>query len=268
MGDFNIDFISCTNRKWLHLIELFDLSQLVSFPTRITEATSSIIDHVYTSNQEYVTECFVPYFSISNHVPVCFTRKINFKISKSEHITTSYRCFKNYDEALFLTDLANDLDTFKVGQCNMDEDFTIWYAFFLQQLDNHAPTRNKRVKTKRLSEWFTPQISQAQELRDNSKLLKNWADYKRYRNKTKLLIRQAKRKHFTESVKNLKDSKTIWKHLRTVNSKSNASRNSLPEELIINNEHITSSINIANKMNEYFSSVADLLTENSDNVSA
>ena len=38
--------------------------------------------------------------------------------------------------------------------------------------------------------------------------------------------------------------------------------------LIINNEHITSSMNIANKMNEYFSSVADLLTENNDNVSA
>ena len=77
--------------------------------------------------------------------------------------------------------------------------------------------------------------------------MKKWADYKRYRNKTKLLIRQTKRKHFTESVKNLKDSKTIWKHLRTVNSKTNASRNSLPEELIFNNEHITSSINIANK---------------------
>lgn len=58
MGDFNIDFISCTNRKRLHLIELFDLSQLVSYPTRITEATSSIIDHVYASNPENVTECF------------------------------------------------------------------------------------------------------------------------------------------------------------------------------------------------------------------
>ena len=204
MGDFNIDFISCTNRKWLHLIELFDLSQIVSYPTRITDTTSSIIDHVYTSDPENVTECFVPYFSISDHFPVCFTRKINCKISKPEHITTSYRCFKNFDEALFLTDLANDLDTFKVGQCHVDEDFTIWYAILLQQLDNHAPIRNKRVKTKRLPEWFTPQISQTQELGDNSKRLKNWADYKRYRNKTKLLIRQAKHKHLTESVKNLK----------------------------------------------------------------
>ncbi|MEW8545919.1 MAG: endonuclease/exonuclease/phosphatase family protein, partial [Candidatus Thiodiazotropha sp.] len=268
MGDFNINFISCTNRKWLHLMELFDLSQLVSDPTRITQASSSIIDHVYTSNTENITECFVPYFSISDHFPVCFTRKINCKVSKSEHITTTFRCFKQFDETLFLTDLSNDLDTFKVGQCSIEEDFESLYTIILQQLDKHAPIRTKRVKTKRLPDWFTPEISQAQELRDNSKRLQKWADYKRYRNKTKQLIQQAKRKHFTESVKTLTDSKTIWKHLRNVNNKGNASHNNLPEELIINNDHITSSINIATKLNEYFSSIADIFTENDDDFPA
>ena len=33
MGDFNIDFNSCTNNKWLNFLQLFDLSQLVSEPT-------------------------------------------------------------------------------------------------------------------------------------------------------------------------------------------------------------------------------------------
>ena len=33
MGGFNIDYISCTNRKWLNLAQLLDVSPLVSEPT-------------------------------------------------------------------------------------------------------------------------------------------------------------------------------------------------------------------------------------------
>ena len=112
MGDFNIDYVSCTNRKWLNLIQLCDLSQLVLEPTRVTQSTATIIDHVYTTNAENITECFISHFSFSDHFPVCFTRKVNCKIPKSSHITTSYRCFKNFDDSLFLNDLANDISVF------------------------------------------------------------------------------------------------------------------------------------------------------------
>ena len=105
MGDFNIDLRSCTNHKWLNLLQLFDLSQLVTEPTRVTQTSSSLIDHVYSSNPENISECFVPFYSISDHFPVCLTRKISCKVTKSEHTTSSYRCFKNFNEAMFLSDL-------------------------------------------------------------------------------------------------------------------------------------------------------------------
>ena len=58
MGDFNIDCTSCINKKkWQNLVQLFDLSQLVSEPTRITETTSTLIDHIYTNNQENINVC-------------------------------------------------------------------------------------------------------------------------------------------------------------------------------------------------------------------
>ena len=82
MGDFNIDLRSCTNNKWFNLIQLFDLSQTVQEPARVTETSSTLIDHVYSSNPENIIECFVPFYSLSDHYPVCFTRKINGKISK------------------------------------------------------------------------------------------------------------------------------------------------------------------------------------------
>ena len=46
--------------------------------------------------------------------------------------------------------------------------------------------------------------------------LKHWTEYKHYRNKTRNLIRNAKRQHFTKSIENVKDTSTLWKHLRAV----------------------------------------------------
>ena len=77
MDDFNIDYILCTNRKWLNLVQLFNLSQLVLELTRITQTWATIIDHVY--NVENITECFISDFSISDHLPICFTRQNKFK---------------------------------------------------------------------------------------------------------------------------------------------------------------------------------------------
>ena len=59
MGDINIDLKLSPNKKWQNLIELFDLSQLIKDPTRVTESSSTIIDHVYSSKPENIVESFV-----------------------------------------------------------------------------------------------------------------------------------------------------------------------------------------------------------------
>ena len=89
------------------------------------------------------------HYSISDHFPICFSRKINSKIKKTTHTSTSYRCFKNFNEELFLSDLAHDFNTFSVSQSDIDYDVTAWYKRILKQLDRHAPDKNKRIKTKR-----------------------------------------------------------------------------------------------------------------------
>ena len=81
MGDINIDYHACTNSKCLNLVQLFDLTQLVSEPTRVTESSTTLIDHIYTSNNENNSECFVAPYSLSDHYPVCFSRKVNCNIS-------------------------------------------------------------------------------------------------------------------------------------------------------------------------------------------
>ena len=51
----------------------------------------------------------------------------------------------------------------------------------------------------------------------------------------------------------------MWKHLRAVNKGSVSTVNNIPDELLINNEHFSDSHTIATKLNEYFSSIAQIL---------
>ena len=264
MGDLNIDFQACSNNKWLNLVQLFDLTQLVTKPTRITQYSSTLIDHVYTTNPENISECYVPSYSISDHFPVCFSRKTNCKISKNEHITTTYRSFKNFNETHFLQDLATDLGSFSdiLVDSDINEACFTWIKTIQHQLDHHAPVKSRRVKHKRLPEWSNQEILTTRKLRDISKRHGNWPDYKKYRNKTKTLIRQAKKHHFSEAVTNLKDTKSIWKHLRTANKKTSACDNALPDELEINGQQYTNSQDIAFKLNDYFASISEYINTN------
>ena len=261
MGDFNIDIEPCSNNKWLSLIQLFDLSQLVKEPTRITESTTSIIDHAYTSDIGNITECFVSSYAISDHFPICFARKINSKVPKAEHITTSYRCVKTFDEIVFMENLQQCLQNFEIDRVTVDDDFAALHAIIIKNLDKSAHIKTRSVKTNRLPPWYCPEIGQACIARDTYKRSKQWAEYKRYRNKTRNLISKAKRQHFTNSVENMKDTSSIWRHLKVVSKGSTASSKTLPDELIIDGEHFTDSETIAIKLNEYFTSIAQILDD-------
>ena len=78
----------------------------------------------------------------------------------------------------------------------MDDDFAFWFSIIQNQLDRHAPVKTRRVTSKRLQEWFTSDILSARRMRDNFKCVKNWSQYKKFRNKTRDLICKAKKKHF------------------------------------------------------------------------
>ena len=62
MGDLNVNVDSqnatLTCIKWKHITELYDLHQLIQEPTRITAHSSTLIDHLYVSTPENVTESF------------------------------------------------------------------------------------------------------------------------------------------------------------------------------------------------------------------
>lgn len=137
----------------------------------------------------------------------------------------------------------------------------------MECLDRHAPIKVKRVKSARLPAWYSPEIGEARKARDNYKRLKQWSNYKKFRNKTRSLIKNAKRGHFTDAIENSKDTRVIWQHLRALNKGHATTSNNLPDELVVNDEHFSDSHSVATKLNEYFSSVAQILNSTNTDTS-
>ena len=100
---------------------------------------------------------------------------------------------------------------------HVDEALTSWFLIIQHHLNRHATLKTRRVKSKRLPEWLTPDILNACRMRDTFKRAKNWQEYKKFRNVTRDLIRKAKKKHFSESIASQKDTKNIRKHFRSFN---------------------------------------------------
>ena len=75
LGDFNIDLLK-PHSSWDSIITLLGLTQLVKSPTRITQTSATLIDHIYTNNPDVITRVSVPDLSISDHCLVSCSRSI------------------------------------------------------------------------------------------------------------------------------------------------------------------------------------------------
>ena len=101
LGDFNTDMQKC-NPAWDSTISLFGLNQMITSPTRITPHSSTLIDHIYTSDTSIVSNILVPATGISDHFPVCCTLSVKtVKPVLNDHSSIVYRCFKQFDERGF-----------------------------------------------------------------------------------------------------------------------------------------------------------------------
>ena len=60
MGDFNKNLLtSNVDRDWLIFTLTLGLTQLFSNPTRITNSTSTFIDHIYTIMEDNISKVYV-----------------------------------------------------------------------------------------------------------------------------------------------------------------------------------------------------------------
>ena len=159
LGDTNCDFSnkmleSSTNNlpnninRLADLYNSFGLTQLISEPTRETIDTSTIIDHIAVNVESNIIESGVLKLALSDHYLVYAIRKFRGYIP-CNHKMIKTRQMKNFNEELFLKDLAN-VDWQQILTCSQDINVVVqnWTNMLSLIIEKHAPLRERRVSDK------------------------------------------------------------------------------------------------------------------------
>ena len=107
MGDMNIDLLKCTThvktQEYLDNIFAQGFVPLITKPTRVTEYTATLIDHIYHNKNEKPTHSGIIISDISDHFGIFSVVKNCSKVPKSNSI--SYRTFKETNMNAFKNSL-------------------------------------------------------------------------------------------------------------------------------------------------------------------
>ena len=122
----------------------YGYTQTIRQPTRTKNSSGSLIDHVFVSDPETITQSFVAQYQISDHLPVCVTRKLS-GVRKNKHETIRYRSMKTFQTELFLSDLQSVPWSTLESLTDPDDMLNLWIDLFLAVLDKHSPLKEKNV---------------------------------------------------------------------------------------------------------------------------
>ena len=173
LGNLNCDLsvtdLDHSSRVLMDIIGLYNLSQLINEPTRVTDFSSTLIDHIFTNTPDKVVCSGVSHISISDHSLIYAYRKLSVSLPSRGHSTIDYRKFKNFDSIKFHHDIRLQ-DWSHINYFNNPDDmWHAWKTTFNFIVEKHAPLCTKRVKAFK-SPWITSHLKDEMHKRDIQKI--------------------------------------------------------------------------------------------------
>jgi hypothetical protein len=246
LGDMNLDYMKPQHISdiWTDsILPAYNLKQIVTEATRVTNLTSTLIDHIYTSKEVLICEVLVPKIGISDHYPVCCNIKTKSLKASKGHKTIKFRSERNFEVDSFLM----DINTINWDACN-DNDVNMALSYlnesFLNVINKHAPVKTRRVKYERQPVWFTKEIKEAIEKRNKYKQKKEMVNYRLWRNKVVSLIKQEKANYYKHAiVESRGNSSMMWRYMNQLIGRP---RSSQPNALQNGDRLVTDQLEVAN----------------------
>ena len=203
LGDFNINLLhKKTLRKnypkyYTEFCSLHGLKQLITSPTRVTQNTSTLLDHVLTNSSDRTSQSGTLEIGISDHMLTYCTRKITHTKS-FDHKYIHIRSLKKYTEAKYIQALKDINFPDYTKSNSVDEAYDDFIAKLIGVIDEIAPSKKVRIKGN-TQDWFDDEIHIAIKSRDKrfsvfkkSKLCEDKLAYKRSQNYVQCLIKKKK----------------------------------------------------------------------------
>ncbi len=101
LGDSNL-----SNVKMLQeIMQLYQLTQIIDGPTRVTKSTKSILDVCITSSPDKIIQSCVVHLGISDHSLIYATCKLNSVIKGDFQSSVEFRNCRKFNVESFLSDL-------------------------------------------------------------------------------------------------------------------------------------------------------------------
>ena len=263
VGDINCNLLSQDYDTYtsdlVNIFEIYDLTQMITEPTRITPVSQTLIDLCITNYPEKISSSGVLPLGISDHSLIYIVRKISYPKTAAKTIR---RIFNSSD---FLEDLSHlDWDSVQDSD-DPNEMWNIWSHLFTSTVDKHAPMRDTRIG-KRRSPGVTQSLLQKMRSRDflkknfdNTKDLNDWNLYKKSRNEVNNILKQSKRDYFRSHLDSAKnDPKKTWKLINQLTSR-NVSNGTNINKIEFNSEEINDTCEIAEAFNTHFTEIGETL---------
>ena len=275
-GDTNIDLLqNKTNNNIKNYSDmLFSMGclPLVKFPTRISNSSSTLIDHIYTNNILHKNTTYILINDLSDHLPVLTLLHI-VKNTPKNVCTIHIRDTKNFNSEKFLNDLEEALRNLSCEEGSINNHFNNFISKFENVLNIHAPMRRQTKKEKIImqKQWLTKGIIISSKIKNKLFQLslngkpEDIKRYKNYRNKLSHIKEQSKKNYFqkilTDSKHNLK---LLWKTINDITKFKNKQQESIKEIVNDENKTITDPVEMANTFNTYFSTIGSKLASKID----
>ena len=181
---------------------------LIDKPTRITETSKTLLDHIYTKIIETSLYSGICINDISHHFPVLIIAPKNK--SPPNKLGLHYiRHLKNFDTERF-ADLTTSLSNFLVTETKpINDQLSEFLKIFTGIVNKHAPLRSATRKEKRLKAkpWLFPGLLKS--IKRQNKMFSNlhckfdqnlFEHFKRYRNILNRAILKAKETYYNKKV--------------------------------------------------------------------
>ena len=265
MGDFNYNLLDPSDAHINNFTDtLFGFSYfpLINKPTRITDSSATLIDHIWTNIHSVKFNSGIIVDPISDHLPIVQCSligmpKCNITLTETKKFTQI--TINNFNINLQMLDISDTL-----AESDPEKAFaTFMYSY--SQTFNDSFTNKKTNKPKN-KVWYDKelhelnrdkQISYRKYLAKKSTTAK--LAYMAARNKYFQQIELKKRMHYMNIFYHHRHNiRATW---RTINGLLGKVKSAIKSPLIVDDQLSENPIIIANHFNDYFSNVADELID-------
>jgi len=281
-GDFNVDLLcadsNVNNGNFLNLMLMYYFAPVITRPSRIDDTTGrySLIDNIFCRNPNiFLSGLLVS--SISDHYPVfIISRRIFNGESNPNNPPSSVKFRSVNDNAIVsMCDSLSSYDFSSIfGSQDVNEAFNELNSILMDYYNLFCPIKSRTISYKDITKpWIDREVKREIRRRENYyKLFKSGRlsreNFNAYRNRVTDLIRRRKREFYKikfDAV--VGDLKRTWSLInKVVSPNKTKERRNIMKLKISNNNFTDCDIDIANALNNYFSTVGSNIANSFDHV--